>query len=138
MISMFILLIMIPALFFCFIHLVSDSQKTMQHERFQMNWLSAYLWMQREIKQGVNFRMERETLLFDLPTGETVKYRWDQGRIVRQIRQRENEPFKGYTVLLEEIKAYRFFPYRSGVLLAFTFSNDYSVRTFIRGRIEAQ
>ncbi len=134
--SMFLTLVMVPAIFFCFFQFVSEGKKIMENERNQMNWLSCYMWMHKEIKRAQNFRTDKETLLFELPTGETVRYRWDQGRIVRQIQKRPHQSFQGYTVLLQQVKAFRFIPDQSGVLISFTFHNDYVVRTYIQGRIE--
>lgn len=135
---MFLKLVMIPVIFFCLFQFVSEGKKLMEHERSQMNWLSCYMWMQKEVKRGQRFRTDKEALLFDLPTGETIRYRWDDGRIVRQIQKHKSQSFQGYTVLLQQVKAFRFFPYQSGVLMAFTFHNDYTVHTFIQGRIESK
>lgn len=117
---------------------VMDSQKLMEHERVQMDWLSCALWMQNEIKKGRHFRLQREALLFELPTGETIRYQWDRGRIVRQVRQDQQSSFQGYMVMLQHVKAFRFYPQSTGVWVAFTFQNNYTVRTFIRGRYERQ
>lgn len=135
-IAMFLLMMIVPVIFFCFIQLVTEGQKIMDQERYQMNWLSCYIWMQRELKNGQHFRVDQEALLFEMPSGDLVRYHWDRGRIVRQVRKRKSKSFQGYTVLLQDVRAYRLFPYQSGVLMAFTFPNDYTVRTFIRGRIE--
>lgn len=135
--SMFILLVLIPVIFFCMTQFVMESKQIMEHERYQMDWLSCKLWMQNEIKTGKHFRIDHESLLFDLPTGETVRYRWDRGRIVRQVQKSKDQPFQGYMILLQQVKAFRFYPRQAGVWMAFTFQNDYSVRTFIQGRGES-
>lgn len=136
--SMFLILVFVPVIFFSLSHFVMDSQKIMEQERYQMDWLTCAVWIQNEIKKGQRFRVHNEALYFELPTGETIRYFWDRGRIVRQVREQKHQAFRGYTILLQQVKAFRFYPQQSGVWIAFTFQNDYSVRTFIQGRNGSQ
>lgn len=137
--SLFILLIMFPAIFFYFLSLVTDGQKVMDDQRLQMEWLTCYTWMQKEIKQGIHFRTKDEALLFDLPTGETIRYQWKAGKIIRQVKSPAEADFRGYTLLLQHVEAFRFIPKNDGVLVAFSLQdvrkNRLNVQTYIHGRI---
>lgn len=140
-ISLFILLVMIPAIFFCFITLVTESKKIMNEQRLQMEWISCYIRMQKELKKGKNFRISNESLVFDLPTGETIRYRWEKQKLVRDVKRDSiHSSFQGYTLLLHHVEAFRFVSDQSGVLIAFTLRDQnkttFSVRTYIRGRTE--
>lgn len=139
-VTLFIVLLIIPAIFFCLVSLLGDSQKIMSSQRLQLNWLSCHAWMQKEIKQGSQFRTEQEALLFELPTQETVRYRYEKGRVVREVKKPADQNFRGYTVLLQHVDGFRFVPYRQGVLVAFTLQDlrkaSFSVQTYIGGRRE--
>lgn len=111
----------------------------MNEQRLQMEWLSCYTWMQKEIKQGVHFRTQGEALLFDLPTGETVRYQWKDGKMIRQVKSATEPNFQGYTLLLQHVKAFRLIPKNHGVWVAFTLQDSrksqFHVQTYIHGRI---
>ncbi|MFS8513963.1 MAG: hypothetical protein LOD87_09615, partial [Planifilum fulgidum] len=57
-----------------------------------------------ELRRGSRFRLSPEgELLFDLPTGETIRYKQDRRRVIRSVRKPGETRFSGTTVLLQEV-----------------------------------
>jgi hypothetical protein len=131
---------MLPAIFFCLLNLVTDGQKLMGGQRLQMEWLTCYTWMQKEIKQGNHFRTVNEALLFEMPNGDTVRYQWQRQNLVRAVRKPNRAQFQGHTLLLPHIVSFRFLPMPSGVMIGFTLMDEsrerFSVRAFLSGRTQ--
>ncbi|GAA5344647.1 hypothetical protein CLV97_105124 [Planifilum fimeticola] len=93
-----------------------------------------------ELRRGSHFRLSPEGwLLFDLPTGETIRYKHDRRRVIRSVRKPGETRFSGTTVLLQEVYFAGFYPDKHGVWLDLGLQNwyaDLNVKTYVRGRVK--
>ncbi|MEW9033601.1 MAG: hypothetical protein AB2404_12905, partial [Planifilum fimeticola] len=93
-----------------------------------------------ELRRGSHFRLSPEGwLLFDLPTGETIRYKHDRRRVIRSVRKPGETRFSGTTVLLQEVYYAGFYPDQDGVWLDLGLQNwyaDLNVKTYVRGRVK--
>lgn len=96
--------------------------------------------IQKDVQRGNHFRLSPEGwLLFDFPTGETLRYRHDRRRVIRSVKKPGHSAFRGTTVLLHNVYFISFHPHRGGVSIDLGMQNwhgDVEREFFIRGRLD--
>ncbi|RAL25920.1 hypothetical protein DL897_07540 [Thermoflavimicrobium daqui] len=136
-ISLSIGLLLIPAFYFCAQLLEKEVKQMMGQARLSMEYQQFLHDFQDEVKQGTNFRTVQGALLFDLPTGDTVRYELKKRQIIRSIKKEDEVRFQGRTILLSHVYFVLFKPERSGVSLEIGLQNwyaDFEMKIFIYGR----
>ena len=133
---MFLTLVMVPAIFFCFFQFVSEGKKIMENERNQMNWLSCYMWMHKEIKRAQNFRTDKETLLLECPPEKRFGIAGIRTGVCTTNSKTSSSVVSGIYGFIATSQSVSVHPRPVGSSYIFTFHNDYVVRTYIQGRIE--
>lgn len=133
------MVLLIPAVFSLGHMLEAEMKKAVGRQQLQEE-ASAFLSDARdELRRGVHFRLSPGGwLLFDLPTGETIRYKHDRRRVIRGVRKPGETRFSGTTVLLHDVYYAGFYPDGEGVWLDLGLQNwhtDISVKTYIRGRV---
>ncbi|PTX65026.1 hypothetical protein C8P63_101250 [Melghirimyces profundicolus] len=95
--------------------------------------------VREDIQRGRNFRLSPEGwLLFDLPSGETVRYKQHRRRVIRSVRPPGHTAFRGTTVLVHHVYFISFEPRRDGVGIELGMQNwhgDYDRKFFVGGRL---
>lgn len=134
--------LLIPVVFSLGHMLEAEMKKGMGRQQLQEE-ASAFLSDARdELRRGFRFRLSPEGwLLFDLPTGEIVRYKHDRRRVIRGVRKPGESRFSGTTVLLQEVYYAGFYPDGDGVWLDLGMQNwyaDLKVKTYVRGRVRAR
>lgn len=130
--------ILIPAVFSVQYGLESQLKKGFYRHQLQAEAQQFNADVRDEIRQGINFRLsEKGWLLFELPSGETVRYKQDKRRLLRGIRSDQGEKFQGVTVLLQDAYWVGFEPDDEGVWVEIGLQNwhsDLKIRRYYRGR----
>lgn len=120
----------------------SGSNRIIGHQQLAMEAEGFLSDVRDEIRQGSDFRLSSQHWLeFDLPSGETVRYRLDQRRIIRSLRAADGTQFQGTTILLHDVYYFACVPDEEGVEMEVGLQNwhtDLSVKTYIRGRVDKE
>ncbi|MFD1436014.1 hypothetical protein ACFQ5F_14025 [Kroppenstedtia eburnea] len=92
-----------------------------------------------DLRRGENFRLSSTGwLLFDLPEGETIRYKHQRRRVIRSVRPPGASRFKGTTILLDDVYFIGFDPGSDGVRFDLGLQNwhgDLDTTFFVRGRV---
>lgn len=137
--SLSALVLMLPALFFAVQTLEKEFKKMMGQERLQMEYLAFNAWVQDELRQGNHFRLQGGALLFDLPTGETVRYEVKKRQVIRSVKAKGESRFKGTTIILRHVYFIAFIPGEKEVAIDIGLQNWHAsldLRVTIAGRTE--
>lgn len=133
-----LLLLFVPIVMGISFHLEKGMKAAFWEQQLQME-LSAFASDVRdEIRAGTHHRLTKEGwLLMDMPTGETIRYKHDQRRIIRSVRPRGETRFHGTTILAHDVYWVSFFPDHTGVHVEIGLQNWYGDREaqfYFRGR----
>lgn len=115
--SLMMISMVIPVFFFAAQLLRQEVDKQIEEQRLRGEYLTFLSFAQRELKTANQFRVQQGALLFELPTGETVRYEQKKGQIVRQRKQVDSPHFQGHTVLLQYVDQVFFTPDQQGVAM---------------------
>ncbi|SFJ07158.1 Putative Competence protein ComGF [Thermoflavimicrobium dichotomicum] len=102
-----------------------------------MEYRAFLSYVQNEVKQGAHFRTENGALLFELPSGETIRYEQKNRQVIRRVKKANEKHFKGTMILLQHVYLILFIPDKSGVLLDVglqSWSADLEMKIYIHGR----
>ncbi|MBA4493272.1 hypothetical protein ACFO25_06640 [Paenactinomyces guangxiensis] len=138
-ISLSLLVLLLPALFFSARTLETEIKKLVSHHRLQMEYIAFVTSVQAEIRQGRGFRTDEGALLFDLPTGETIRYKWQKRQVVRSVKKKGETAFKGMTVLANHVYFITFVPGRDKVMIDIGLQNwnaNLDMSVAVAGRVE--
>ncbi|SFS80063.1 hypothetical protein SAMN05444972_10819 [Marininema halotolerans] len=137
-IVMTILTLLIPAIFSFEYGLERQLKKGFYRQQLGAEIQQFVADVRDEIRQGQDFRLSNEGwLLFDLPSGETVRYKQDKRRLLRGVRSKEGSGYQGTTILLQDAYWIGFEPDQDGVWFEVGLQNwhsDLKVRRYFRGR----
>ncbi|SEN06514.1 hypothetical protein [Lihuaxuella thermophila] len=139
--SFFVLVLLLPALFFAVHTLEKELKKMMGQERLQMEYLAFHAWVQDELRQGSRFRLQGGAMLFDLPTGETVRYEVKKRQVIRSVKAKGETTFKGMTIILRHVYFIAFVPGKKEVVIDVGLQNwhaslDFSVTVAERTEVD--
>lgn len=138
-VALSLVVLLIPVVFSLGHMVEAEMKKAMGREQLQEE-ASAFVSDARdELRRGYHFRLSPEGwLLFELPTGETIRYKHDNRRVIRSVRKPGETRFSGTTVLLQDVYYAGFYPDEEGVWLDLGLQNwyaDLNVKTYVRGRV---
>ena len=100
-VALSLLVILIPAVMSFGLLMESNTKQMIGRQQLMMEAEAFLADLRNEVRQGTNFRLSKENWLeFDLPSGETVRYRLDKRRIIRSLRGVDEAQFRGTTICL--------------------------------------
>jgi competence protein ComGF len=132
-----IISMVLPVFFFATQVLRQEVEKQIVEQRLRGEYLSFLSFAQRELKTGTQFRTDQGALLFELSTGETVRYEQKSSQIIRQVKQVDSPRFQGHTILLQYVDQVFFTPDAQGVTITVHLKNKKVVskmETYIAAR----
>jgi hypothetical protein len=140
-VALTLLIVMIPALTTFQWVMESRGKRMMDRQGLQAEADVFTADVRDDLRQGTNFRLSKQGwLLFDLPTGETVRYKEKARRLIRSVRAPGESRFKGTTVMLQDVYFVSFQPTNEGVWLDIGLQNwhsDLDMKVFVRGRVDS-
>ena len=115
-VALSLVVVLIPAVMTLGLVVQSGSNRIIGHQQLAMEAEGFLSDVRDEIRQGSDFRLSSQHWLeFDLPSGETVRYRLDQRRIIRSLRAADGTQFQGTTILLHDVYYFACVPDEEGV-----------------------
>ncbi len=139
-VALSLLVILIPAVMSFGLLMESNTKQMIGRQQLMMEAEAFLADLRNEVRQGTNFRLSKENWLeFDLPSGETVRYRLDKRRIIRSLRGVDEAQFRGTTILLHDVYLFNCVPDHKGVEIEIGLQNwesDITLQTYLRSRID--
>ncbi|MFC4076622.1 pilus assembly FimT family protein [Salinithrix halophila] len=136
---MAVLVILIPVIFSLEYVMEKELKKGFYRHQLQAEVAQFTADVRNEVRRGRRFRLSSEGwLLFDLPSGDTVRYKQYRRRLIRSIRPSSERKFRGTTIVLQNVYFSGFEPDREGVWVETRLQNwhsDLSIRRYFRGRV---
>jgi hypothetical protein len=136
-ISLTILIAIIPTLFFVGNTYHDELKHLSGQYRLQKEYIHWMLFVQNELKQGSAFHNEGTALVFDLPSGDAIRYEWKDRQVLRSVKKKGTSSFQGRTILAYHVDKIAFVPSGNGVHLDICLQNRdarFALRTTIMAR----
>lgn len=137
-----LLALLIPVILGVSLELESGMKKMMGEQQLHSAAETFAADVRDDLRRGKDFRLSpKGWLLFDLPSGDTIRYKQDRRRVIRSVRQAGKPRFRGTTILLEDVYFIGFEPREGGVRIELGMQNwhgDFETELFVRGRVEEE
>ncbi|GGA31537.1 hypothetical protein GCM10007416_00060 [Kroppenstedtia guangzhouensis] len=134
-----LLALLIPVVLGVNLELERSFKKTMAEQQLHSAAETFIADVRDELRRGENFRLSPTGwLIFDLPEGETIRYKHQRRRVIRSVRGPGTSRFQGATILLEDVYFIGFDPGPDGVRIDLGLQNwhgDLDTTFFVRGRL---
>lgn len=134
-----LLALLIPVVLGVSLGLESGLKKMVAEQQLHSGAETFIADVRNDLRRGENFRLTSTGwLLFDLPEGETIRYKHQKRRIIRSVRPPGASRFQGTTILLEDVYFIGFDPGSDGVRIELGLQNwhgDWDATFFVRGRL---
>jgi competence protein ComGF len=116
-ISLAILVLLLPSLFFVANTYQQECKRLHRQHRLQMEYTHFMLFVQNELKQGSDFQSEGKNLVFRRSSGDIIRYEWKDQQIVRSVQKKGSSTFQGRTILSAHVDAVAFVSAADGVTI---------------------
>lgn len=137
-ISLSLLIILFPAVFFLSHTLEAEFRKLMSREELQMEYRIFHASLASEIAQATRLSLEGKNLVLDFPTGESARYEFKKRQLIRSVRRPGDMVFRGVTIVLQHVYFSTLVPDENGVYVDVGLQNWYShldLSTYIGKRV---
>ncbi len=139
-VALSLVVLLVPAVMSLGLLIESGTKQIIGRQQLMMEAEAFLADLRNEVRQGNGFRLSGENWLeFDLPSGETVRYRLDKRRIIRSLRGADEAQFRGTTILLQDVYLFTCVPDKEGVEIEIGLQNwesDITLQTYLRSRVD--